>query len=320
MPSLKFIAIFILGLFLQIGPLSAEENKIVYTIAVPRSLGTAFLRTFESRPDFQVFNEPTNPIYVHLKNPSLSQQIYLPSSFQSFEEFKISLFQDLKKSNLMVKDLSFAFYPLAKEDPSFLSDPKIHFVFLLRNPHSSSISFYLKQEAENNCEDFTFNEERFSRLIGFKNLYETYQEVLKHSPNKVTILFAEDLAENPQKTLSNLCASLNIPFLDSSLSFTPYTADFSGTTWHEAKKDHEHFLNWHGEAAMSSSIHICSSYDVDVEQNPTFKEITNLEHQKKVKQAYEEALPYYQFFKEEAKRLALLKDDSTPSPKECSLQ
>ncbi len=174
--------------------------------------------------------------------------------------------------------MGFAVKDFLLEDTEFMNNPNVHFVFLLRKPHDTTISFYKKMHRL---------DKKLNDLIGYQSSYEIFEKVKDVAVNKPVIIFTEDLYNNPQETVRMFCDCFNIPFLEQALHWQNLGENFTGAQeWSEIKHP-EHAHHWHGDAIKSTGISKPTSYKVDLQGNPTFEEIADTEHREAYKTAYE---------------------------------
>ncbi len=272
--------------------MNGNQNKIIYLISPPRSLSIAFLRMMHARGDFKIMHEPCVLPYdlIHYKEHTKDWfRKDVPGTYQKVKE---KIVQEAKNSNLFIKDMGFACRDLFLNDVEFIKNTNIQFVFLLRNPHHAILSFYNKTK-----EVF----DGFSDLIGYKSCYEIFKEVKKFSTLSPLIIYTEDLYSNPKETVQKFCANVQIPFIESSLSWQDLGENFEGfKEWGETKFK-EHTQHWHGDAIKSTGFGKPALYKVDENGKPTFSEITNEHDKKACTKAYEENLKFYNLFLNEIK-------------------
>ena len=265
-----------------------KKNKIVYLISPPRSLSVALLRMMHARGDFEVFQEPSMRAYDLIHYPELTKEWFLHNAPSTFQEVKQQIYQAAEHTNVFVKEMSFGVRDFLIQDKEMMNNPNIRFIFLIRNPHHTVISFYKK------CGSIP---DRFSFLCGYQATYELLKAINEHSVYKPLIIYSEDLYEHTEETIKRMCDYLEIPFKPESLAWPDLGSEFTGhEEWHEIKIQ-EHFQHWHGEAIRSSGWSKPSNYEVDEFGQPTFCEITSIEHRNACKNAYEENKTYYDLMK-----------------------
>src|SRR5437868_4849815 len=75
-------------------------NKIVYLVAPPRSLSTAFVRMMQARGDFSVFNEPSIYAYTSLYYAEYFKDCYTPDAPKTFTQSHQLLFDEVINNNV----------------------------------------------------------------------------------------------------------------------------------------------------------------------------------------------------------------------------
>jgi adenylylsulfate kinase len=267
-----------------------STHKIVYMISPPRSMSVAFTRMMQARGDFTIFHEPSQYAYNIVHYPELTASWYKEGTYRTFEEVKSALFKAAEQRQVFAKEMISGVENFLLNDLEFVQNPQVHFVFLMRNPHPTAVSFYNKLE---------FYSEDFNIWLGYKTQYEIFQFFKKHAANQPILIFTEDLYNDPEKTVKAFCSRLDIPFIPESLQWESLGAGFTGEKeWHELKVPH-HTHHWHHEAINSNGFGKPRSYEVDAEGNPTFNEIKNEVDRKGLRQAYLMQLPYYEKLKSE---------------------
>lgn len=257
-----------------------NAHPIVICITNPRSLSTAFLRMMESY-GFSVFNEPS----IGLFNEQWRDVV----DFKSYQEIYDCMIQESLTKPVFVKEMSFSFELFLKSNPELLQNQEIYFVFLVRNPHHSIISFYRKYVLEDlkvDKDNLINQETTFSLLCGFVSTYCLFDMMLKSSIRKPLLIQAEDLYANPELALRIFCDYVSIPFKKEALSWKPLE-NFTGSEWHKPS-DHVTYHHWHSDALESSSITKPRTYLTDQDGNPTFEEISLNEHKTILQSIYSE--------------------------------
>jgi len=248
-------------------------------------MSTAFLRMMEARKDFTIFNEPSQAAFETAYFYDMAADWYQQNAPKNFQEVKKQIFATAQSSPVFIKEISYGVHDFILQDRAFMQDPRITFVFLVRNPHAIAISFYQK---------INYVPDGYDVLIGTKKLYGLYEIVQKESPNPVTVIFSEDLAKNPEEVSKFLCNKLNIPFLEHALTWDSHE-EKGYDQWNEFKTD-DSVRAWHDVALKSTHFIPLHIYKTDPNGTPTFSEIENLQDRKKVQNAYEENAPYYEKF------------------------
>jgi|GEM_PF-637589 len=267
--------------------IAATHHKIMYLIATPRSLSTAFIRAMHARGDMEIFNEPAQQAWMIENGNSLTQDWYIPDTPTTSSQVVDLLLDTAQTRSVFAKDQSFIVQNLLEHDHRLLHDPHVIFAFLLRNPHHAIISFYKKwgRVIEN-----------FSYLVGYQSLYTLFLHIKEQTDKIPVVVCTENLYTNPENTVRKFCAEVDIPFLPHALHWQSLDEQCDGITeWHETKNfELTHY--WHGDAIFSTSFTQPTQYEVDADGKPTFLEITNPLDRQICQQAYEENLKYYHLF------------------------
>jgi hypothetical protein len=238
----------------------------------------------EARGDFKIYHEPTLTLYHKANNLTFSHDWFREGTFQSFKEIKETIAKE--NSNVFIKEMSFLLKDFLDEE--LIKNPNVYFVFLLRNPHHTTISLYNKIGSI--VEDF-------HTAIGYKAAYEIFQKIAQNGSRKPLILFSEELASEPENVVKTFCDYVKIPFEEKALSWQSLGKDFNGhEEWHESKRT-DLTQHWHGDAIQSSQFNPLRTYDIDDLGNPTFSEVKDLNDRKECEKVYLDSLPYYLFFK-----------------------
>lgn len=264
------------------------DNKIIFLVAPPRSLSTAFLRMMGERSDLTVMNEPSCCVFNHAHYPH-SQQFYTEDVLTSYGDVRKKILLAAKDHPLFIKEMSFSFEEFIKSEPDLMKDPNIYFIFLLRDPHPCIISYYKKISPQ--AVEFIISD--FGDLTGYRSLYAGFQMIKDNAIHAPYIIHAEQLYDNAAKTVSDFCEYVNMPYNGDHLSWSNLGEKFTGfEEWQENKK-REFTHHWHQEAILSQGFHQPTIYEVDEQCQPTFSEITNSAHKKKCIEVYQESKSLY---------------------------
>ncbi len=240
----------------------------------------------EARGDFSIYNEPTHYAFISRHYKDVVGSWYREGLADTFALVKEQFYKDLEHSNVFAKEMSFAVHEFLLEDLDFISDKRVQFVFLIRDPHAVTISFYRKQGGL---------VRGLNEIVGMRRLYDIYELVVENSANMPIVFFAHDLYDQPETTLRSFCNQVSIPYTPHMLHFEPHDETFTGVDeWHELKYP-EHIHHWHGQAIRSSTIGRPTDYEVDADGLPTFSEIAP-QDQEILREVYEENLLYYHLF------------------------
>jgi len=268
---------------------SANPHKVIYLVSPPRSLSVGFTRMIEARGDFKIFHEPSVSVYHKAHNYTFSSEWFKEGAFQTFEEIKKAIFAG--DSNVFVKEISFHLAEFLDED--LIKNPNVYFIFLLRDPHASVISLYLKiQPIAGNCA----NVDDWHLAVGYKSMVDIFQKIKAFGGRQPLILFSEELAAKPQEAIAKFCNYADIPLKEESLAWESLGNDFDAyTLWNENKRV-DLIYHWHEDALQSTGFRPLKTYDKDNQGNPTFLEVKDPKDREECQKSYHYSLPYYQFF------------------------
>ncbi len=288
------IALFslLLGLSLQ------AQHRIFYLIANPRASLVHFLRMVGNRGDMKVIHIPANWAYCHEHNYlAITEGWYRKDAPATYEAAKRDILKEAEKSSVFVGENTHTAIDFLTYNSTFIKDPRVSFIFLLCNPHSSIISYYKKKVSYFD----ELPESQLSASMGFKDLYTLYKELIKHGITPV-IIKTEDLFLVPEKTINSFCQQLNIPFIEAALHWKDLSKgfkNFSDSGWYTIENT-DCALHWHLNAIKSTGFNKLAAYGLDEQNAPTFEEISKPEHRRICIQAYKENIKYYNLLVEQA--------------------
>lgn len=278
-----------LFLLLFCASLSASTHKIVYLVSGPRALSTLFMRMMYSRGDFTVFSEASLCAYDRIHYPEYTKQWFRDGALDTYEQVKEAIYAAHTKGNVFVKEMSFSAYEFLQQHPEMISDPAVHFVFLVRDPHHTAISLYRKAGEI---------VPGMSNILGLEKLYDIYNQVKKSNPNEARVIFSEDFYTFPKRTMATVWMQLGLPYSDKAFSWEKNDGVFDPTKWNDQKRP-QFVEHWHDRAIFSDKMELPNHYGVDAEGQPTFHEICSLKDREGMRQVYLENLPFYKKFREE---------------------
>ncbi len=278
---------YIIVLLLIINNQLWAGNKIVFLISPPRSLSVAFLRMMESRGDFIIMNEPFISAYTLLKYDYGVVRPWLREDApRTYEQAKRRVLDTAQKGPVFVKELGTLTTHFI-DDPELIANPDIYFIFLIRNPHHTVISYYTGNQ---------YITDNFIYHVGYQPCYQMFQAIKDSNPNAPLIILSEDLYNHPQETAEFLCNYLNIPFTQNMLHWQSLDKEFDGhKEWNELKHRGP-TQYWHKNAIESNGFKQPTHYEVDRDGNPTFSEVKDEEHRKECQKAYVQNLYFYNLF------------------------
>lgn len=263
------------------------EHPIVILISPPRSCSTAFLRMMHARGDFVCLHEHMTVVYGLSHHYDIVKDWYRKEMNipQSYADITKTITTAAEKSPVFAKEMTIPVDEFLQQQPDFLTKKNVFFIFLVRNPHHSIVSFYKGHDEK------IFGE--FPTWISTKSTHALFEKIKTTGYNQPLIVCAEDLYTNPEQTAKGVCKYLSLSFVPSMINWRKLSNDFTGAQdWHELKvKDVNN--HWHSKAIESTQFTKPTQYAVDTQGQPTFEEVTNLEDKETCKKIYEESMKYY---------------------------
>lgn len=268
--------------------IAAATHKIVIQVSPPRCLSTASLRMWQARGDFIVMNEPFMAAFCIQEASGKASgwndaDFYREGIPQTFEDAYQFVMSHTEQGPVFVKELSIFLAEYLRNHHELITNPNVHFIFLLRNPHDAISSFYRANKGII---------ENFSYLVGYQACYEIWRIVDEIGANKPHIFSAEDLCNNSYTTAQAVCNAVDIPFVDHMLHWDNLGEAFAGNEWHELKT-YAFTHKWHQPAITSTCFHKPTTYAVDSLGNPTFAEASSEADRIACFSAYQENMVYY---------------------------
>ena len=237
-------------------------HKIVALWAVPRSTSTAFEWMMRQRGDLSCLHEPfgeawyqgEDPLWPRLAEDSVrTPGLTLESVWQDMQKLA-------QKGPVFTKD--FPLYLDHMWNDEFLS----HFThsFLIRNPAMTITSMF------NKWPDFVEKE------VGFAEQRQLFEMIMEKTGTPPPVIDSDDLLEAPADIVEKWCAAVDIPFIESALSWEPGARD--EVSWWDGGSFHANLRNSDGLKPQPRK-----SY-VPIEEAP-----------QRVQDVYERVLPHYEF-------------------------
>lgn len=201
-----------------------NQPKRIAMWASPRCLSTVLLRSWSSRPDTFVHDEPLYPHYLLVsdrQDPCREEVIrsYETDWSKIVEQVTMGAVPD-NKPIYYQKFMVYRLLPHMHIDWVF----KLTNCFLIREPQEMLAS-YIKLWPNPTLETLG--------TLQLKNLFES---IRKHRGITPPVIDARDLRENPRRTLSLLCEAVGVEFTDAMLSWpkgTPTNDIWSKYSWYD---------------------------------------------------------------------------------------
>jgi hypothetical protein len=197
----------------------------------PRNISTAMMRSWGSRKDTVVIDEPFYAFYLNAsgrKHPGADKVIaHGETDWRRVVEHLIGTVPSGKRI-FFQKQMTHHLLPEA--DREWLG--AVTNCFLIRDP-AEVITSYIKKNDDPTLED-----------LGFVQELEIFNWVREHAASAPPVVDARDVLSNPARILRLLCDAIGVEFDEAMLSWPPGLRETDGV-W--AK-------HWYGEVAKSTSF------------------------------------------------------------------
>lgn len=190
----------------------------------PRNISTALMRSFDSRDDSVVVDEPFYAFYLKqtgLQHP-VTQEI-LASQPTDWREVANAMTGPLSPSGSVFYQKQMAHHLLPEIERDWML--QMSNAFLIREPRAMLASYDQKRERAT-VED-----------LGFKQQVELYKWLLEQLGSAAPIIDSKDVLSNPGQVLHDLCIELGIGYQPSMLSWEPGLRETDGVWadhWYDA--------------------------------------------------------------------------------------
>lgn len=212
-----------------------SELKRIAMWASPRCLSTVLLRSWASRPDTFVRDEPLYPHYLLVSNRQDPGRDDVLSQYETdwrkiVEEVTVGSIPNGKSISYQ----KFMVYRLLPHmDTSWVH--QLSNCFLIRQPREMLLS-YLKLWPNPTME-----------TIGILQLKQLFESVCQHNGAVPPVIDAQDLLENPRYILSLLCKALDIDFTEAMLQWptgNPTEDSWSKYEWYNTARNSTGFNSY----------------------------------------------------------------------------
>ena len=186
-----------------------ESQNITTRIAMwstPRSLSTALMRSWESRSDTIVIDEPLHGAFIKLGNWQYEGVKEVLSKYESdWKKVITSLLAPLPDGKKIYYQKHMT-YHTDFDEITLDWIYNLENCFLIRNPREV-ISSYLKKWSD------------VMGDLGFGQLLKIFKLVKENKGKTPPVIDAQDLQNKPRETLTKLCECLGVAFSESMLSW-----------------------------------------------------------------------------------------------------
>ena len=227
----------------------------------PRNISTALMRSWSSRKDTFVTDEPFYAYYLKetkLKHPQYEEVINnYPSNYDEVVNYLIN---KIPKDKKIWYQKHMAHHMLDLSNINWVNNCEN--CILLRHP-KEVISSYTKKNKLNSADE-----------LGYPQQYEIIK-YLKKINRSYIIIDSSELLRNPEKALSAWCMKINIKFYKSMLQWKTGKHENDGIWW----------KTWYDSVIKTSGFQKYEKNDINIEN--------------KYDSIYNESMKYYSFLKED---------------------
>jgi len=227
----------------------------------PRNISTALMRSWSSRKDTFVTDEPFYAYYLKetkLKHPQFREIINNYST--NYNEVVNYLINKIPNDKRIWYQKHMAHHILDLKNINWVNNCEN--CILLRHP-KEVISSYSKKNKLNSVEE-----------LGYPQQYEIIK-YLKKINRSYIIIDSSELLRNPEKVLSDWCTKINIKFDKSMLKWEKGNHENDGIWW----------KSWYDNVIKTSGFQKYEKKDINIEN--------------KYDSIYNESMKYYSFLKED---------------------
>jgi len=225
----------------------------------PRNISTALMRSWSSRKDTFVTDEPFYAYYLKetkLKHPMHKEIINMYSS--NYNEIVNYLIGEIPQNKMIWYQKHMAHHILDLSSIDWVSNCEN--CILLRHPEEV-ISSYIKKNKLDSVEE-----------LGYPQRYEIIN-FLKKNDKSFTVIDSKELLNNPKKSLSDWCRKINIKFDKSMLKWRKGNHINDGIWWE----------SWYDNVINTTKFHQYEKKDINIEN--------------KYDSIYNESMKYYSYLK-----------------------
>ena len=227
---------------------------IIFMWSGPRNLSTALMRSFENRKDTYVIDEPFYSYYLKKTGLMHPMNKEIIKNYPYSENKILKLITSKPKNQQIFYQKHMTHHILKNTKLNWIK--KGYNCFLIRHP-AKVINSYIKKNSIKSIDD-----------IGFKKQFEIFNKIKKNKL-KFTVVNADNILQNPNKTMKKLCKLLKIRFSKKML------------TWPKGKRSSDGIWSqvWYKNVESSNTF---SKYKKEKISVP-----------RKYNKIYEESLKYY---------------------------
>lgn len=197
-----------------------SNTRIIAMWSGPRNLSTAMMRSFENRPDTNVWDEPLYACYLaRTQRPDPMAATIMQHGVTDWDACIQALCTP--DPNELVYHKHITTHVLKSDSLTWLSqEPRMKHVFLIREPERVVASF--NQLITNTDEDELVD------YVGFTQQHRIFQTVCDQTDSTPLVIDSTRFLQDPSAHVKRLCEWLCIPFYDAMLSWPTGPRDSDG--------------------------------------------------------------------------------------------
>ena len=171
----------------------------------PRNISTAMMRSFESRGDTFVSDEP---MYGHFLSTSMIDHPLKNKIIKSMETDRVKLHEYLSTFNPKKHSIWYqkqmSHHILIDDNLEWIKG--LENIFLIRDPRKVILSYIKKYNLDDES------------LIGFIQIKRIFDYTIKNISPSPIVIDADDIIRDPRQILTKLCKAIAIPYTKNMLS------------------------------------------------------------------------------------------------------
>ncbi|GAB4567337.1 MAG: hypothetical protein Tsb0020_19800 [Haliangiales bacterium] len=210
----------------------SKRPIIICLWSTPRSVSTAFEKTFKERSDTNIIHEPFTECYYYSEWRQSSRYGLLDKFADYSGAAAEQRVRALEGPLVFTKDLAFQAFPYVSDE--FLRE--VRNTFMTRHP------YYVAASLAKLKPDFTEEE------LGFTRLRDLWERVVALGGRRPFLVEGTEFRNRPQQVLAAYCAHLDIPPQDAMLTWQ------DGKIQNWSPEDYEAHAKWHNTLEHSRTI------------------------------------------------------------------
>jgi len=194
-------------------------TKCIAMWSCPRNISTAMMRSWGSRPDSIVIDEPFYAHYLkESQSPHPGAQEIMQTQSTDWREVIEQLKAPLPKGKTVFYQKHITTHMLPHIELDWLS--QLYNLFLIRHP-SKAVASYSQKRSENVADD-----------LGYAQLHRIFEHVCSQQESIPIVIDSDSFLKNPADHLLQICNRLEIDYTPSMLEWEPGIRQTDGI-WHQ---------------------------------------------------------------------------------------